>query len=118
MSLAAAESKPAPGTRMAAVEPEESTLGRISRWMGLSGNEPKPEQAAPVPSPKRAPRPAAAAAVQPKPKPQQQAAAAEQPVPTTTPTANATATGGTSLMSGATPVVSGDSFETRFGPMR
>ena len=118
MSLAAAESKPAPGTRMAAVEPEESTLGRISRWMGFSGNEPKPAQAAPVPPPKPAPRPAAAAAVQPKPKPQQQAAAAEQPVRTTTTTANATATGGASLMSGATPVVSGDSFETRFGPMR
>ncbi|MFL6972268.1 MAG: hypothetical protein ACJ8F2_10180, partial [Xanthobacteraceae bacterium] len=68
-----------------------------------------------VPTPRPASRPAAAAAIAPKPKAQpepHQEAAAEPPRVRTT------AASGASLMSGATPVVQSDSFESRFGPMR
>ena len=116
-SVAAAESKPAPqpSSRVAAAQPD-SAIGRIgstvSRWVGLGGNDVKSEQVKPVPSPKTAPavRPPATAAIQPKPKPQQEAAA-EPPVRTT-------AASGASLISGGTPVVRSDSFESRFGPTR
>jgi murein L,D-transpeptidase YafK len=110
MSLAAAESKPAP--RIAAAKPEEGTFSRFTRWVGLGGDEPKAEPARPAP--KAAPaRPAAAAAIQPKPKPQQEAAAAApaRPAPAAAPAA---ATASPPLMSGATPVVAADSFENRF----
>jgi murein L,D-transpeptidase YafK len=113
MSLASTQSKPAPqpATRVAATE-SESTLGRLgstfSRWVGLGG-EAKQEQANPVPAPKPAPRPSAAAAIQPKPKPQE--TPAEPPVRTT-------AASGPNIISGATPVMQADSFESRFGPVR
>jgi murein L,D-transpeptidase YafK len=114
MSLASAESKPAqPATRVAATE-SENTLSRLgstfSRWVGL-GSEPKLEQAKPVPAPKAAPaRPSAAAAIQPKPKPQE-TPPAEPPVRTT-------AANGPAIISGATPVMQADLFESRFGPLR
>ena len=118
MSLASSESKPAsqPAARSAAA-PSDNTFSRFARWAGFGGNEAKPEAAQPaaVPAPKPAPRPAAAAAIAPKPKPQpqphQEAAAEPSPVRTT-------AASGASLMSGATPVVRSDSFESRFGPVR
>jgi murein L,D-transpeptidase YafK len=116
LSLASAESKPAP--RVAAAEPE-SALSRISRWVGLSGNDAKPEQPKAVPIPKSAPppaRPAAAASPQPAPRPQPAVAHAEPPVRTTA--ADGTAASSASLMSGAAPVVQSDSFESRFGSMR
>jgi murein L,D-transpeptidase YafK len=114
MSLASAQSRPAPqpATRVATTTESESTLGRLgstfSRWVGL-GNEPKQEQAKPVPAPKPVPRPSAAAAIQPKPKPQERPA--EPPVRTT-------AASSPAIISGATPVVPSDSFESRFGPLR
>ena len=49
----------------------------------------------------------------PQPQPHQEAAAVPAPAPVRT-----TAASGASLMSGATPVVSSDSFESRFGPLR
>jgi murein L,D-transpeptidase YafK len=112
MSLAATESKPA--ARSAAPQPE-NTFSRFARWAGFGGDEAKPEPAKPaaIPAPKPAPRPAAAAAIAPKPKPQPHQEAVAEPPPVRT-----TAASGASLMSGATPVVQSDSFESRFGPAR
>jgi murein L,D-transpeptidase YafK len=112
MSLASAESKPA--TRSAAPQ-SANAFSRLARWAGFGGNEAKPEPAKPaaVATPKPAPRPAAAAAIAPKPKPQPHQEAAAEPPPVRT-----TAASGASLMSGATPVVQSDSFDSRFGPMR
>jgi hypothetical protein len=119
MSLAAAESRPAPQPARAA--DSDNTFGRIgstlSRWVGLGDS--KPEQAKPAPAPKPAPRTSTTAAAQPKPKPQPEARAAApaaaapavQPVRTT-------AANGPAMMSGASPVVAADSFESRFGSMR
>jgi murein L,D-transpeptidase YafK len=116
MSLASTESKPAAQARAAAPQ-SDGALSRFARWAGLGGNEAKPEPAKPAaaPAPKPAPRLAAAAAIAPKPKPQpalHQEASAEPPPMRTT------AASGASLMSGASPVVQSDSFESRFGSMR
>jgi hypothetical protein len=117
ISLASAESKPAP--RAPAAKPEEGTLSRLTRWVGLSGNEPKPEPAKPSPAaktatpaaPAQAARPSTAAAIQPRPRQQQEASAPEPPRTSFAPASQP-------LMSGATPVIGGDSFENRFGQMR
>ena len=120
MSLASAESKPAP--RPAATSEQDNPLSRFSRWVA-GGTDGKPEQAkpasAPAPTPKAAPaRPAAAASLQPaaRPQPQQQAqpqqAAQAEPPPEQVRTTAAT---GSSLMNGAAPVVQSDSFTNRFG---
>jgi murein L,D-transpeptidase YafK len=117
MSLASAESKPAQPSRAAAAKPEEGTFSRLTRWVGIGGNDPKLEQAKPTPqaraatpaTPAQATRPATAAVIQPKPKQQQEAQATESArAPAASPT----------LMSGAAPVVSTDSFENRFGTLR
>jgi murein L,D-transpeptidase YafK len=118
MSLASASPKPAPaGTRVATAEPE-SAFSRFTRWVGFSSNEPAPN-AKPVPMPKPAPanhRPAAAAAITGKPKPQPEAQS--QQSATEALAVRTTAASSASLMSGATPVVQSDNFESRFGPMR
>ncbi|MFL6947820.1 MAG: hypothetical protein ACJ8FU_06435 [Xanthobacteraceae bacterium] len=118
MSLASSESKPAPQPAARSAAPQsDNTFSRFARWAGFGGNEAKPETAEPaaVPTPRPASRPAAAAAIAPKPKaqpePHQEAAAEPPPVRTT-------AASGASRMSGATPLVQSDSFESRFGPMR
>jgi murein L,D-transpeptidase YafK len=116
ISLASAEAKPAP--RAAAKSEDEGTFSRLSRWVGLGGNDPKPEAARPAPkatpaAPAQAARPSTAAAIRPKskPQPQQEASAPE-------PSRAAYAPASQPLMSGATPVIAGDSFENRFGQMR
>jgi hypothetical protein len=108
LSLASAESKPAP--RPAQSE-STSTLGRLSRWVGLTSDEPKQEapKASPAPAPKgAAARPSAAAGIAAKPSSAQEANA--EP-----PALRTTSAGGASLMSGATAPVPSDSFENRFG---
>jgi hypothetical protein len=117
MSLASAESRPAP--KAAAAAPEQSTFSRFSRWVGLSSDEPQTQQQA---QPKAAPTPKArtAAAPAPKAKPQTAEPAAEQPVRTMQATAAPASApaGNPSLLSGATPVVPSDSFSNRFGTFR
>jgi murein L,D-transpeptidase YafK len=116
MSLAAAESKPTPQTRVATAE-SESTFSRIgstvSRWVGLSGSEEPATQQKPAPTPKATPATRSITTTpvpQPKPKPQEPAA--EPTVRTTA------ASSPPSLMTGASPVVPADSFENRFGAFR
>ncbi|HKG00538.1 MAG TPA: hypothetical protein VKB15_07930, partial [Xanthobacteraceae bacterium] len=110
-------SKPAPQPAGRSAAPQsDNTFSRFARWAGFGGNEAKPETAQPaaVPTPRPASRPAAAAAIAPKkaqPEPHQEAAAEPPRVRTT-------AASGASLMSGATPLVQSDSFESRFGPVR
>jgi hypothetical protein len=115
MSLAAAESKPAPQSRVASAESEGafSRIGStVSRWVGLRGSEEPAPQQKPAPAPKAAPaaRSTTPTAAQPKPKPQAEPAA--QPAVRTT----AASTPG--LITGASPVVPTDSFENRFGTFR
>jgi hypothetical protein len=116
MSLASAESRPAP--KAAAAAPEQSTFSRFSRWVGLSSDEPQTQQQA---QPKAAPTPKArtAAAPAPKAKPQTEPAP-EQPMRTMQATAAPTSAPASnpSLLSGATPVVPSDSFSNRFGTFR
>jgi murein L,D-transpeptidase YafK len=116
LTLASAEPNPAP--RTAAAKPEEGTFSRLSRWVGLGGSEPAPPPARPAAktaapaAPAQAARPSTAAAIQPKAKPQpHQEASMPEPRAAFAPT-------GQPLMSGATPVLAGDSFENRFGQMR
>src|SRR5262249_3782098 len=120
MSLASAESKPAPRVAAATAEPD-SAFGRFSRWVGLGSNETKTEPAkpAPVPAPKAAPAGPAAAPPpqlaakphpQPQAQPQQQTAQAEPPAESVRTTA-----AGAGLITGAAPVVQSDSFSNRFG---
>jgi murein L,D-transpeptidase YafK len=130
LSLASAESRSAPraatavvATAPAAANPGEGTFSKLTRWAGFGGNDPKPEPAKPTPAqktatpaaPAQAVRPATAAAIQAKPKaqpqPQQEAAAPQAP-------RSAFAPASPNLMSGASPVIAGDSFENRFGQMR
>ena len=118
MSLASAESKPAPRVAAATAEPD-SALSRFSRWVGVGGNETKPEPAKPAPAPKAAPpRPAAAASVHaaakphPQPQPQQQQAQAQAEPPAES---VRTTAAGAGLITGAAPVVQSDSFSNRFG---
>jgi murein L,D-transpeptidase YafK len=115
MSLASAESRPAPKATAAA--PDESTFSRFSRWVGLSSDEPPAQQQAkPAPTPK-----ARAAAPAPKAKPQPQTEPTpEQPARTMQATAAPTSAPAInpSLLSGATPVVPADSFSNRFGTFR
>jgi murein L,D-transpeptidase YafK len=114
-SRPAAESKPRVAaaqpvaSQPAAGQPEESAMSRLSRWAGFGGSEPKPE-AKPAPAPKPTARPAATTTVAAKPKPQPNQEASADPPPLRTSSAN-----GAGLMSGATPVVPTDSFESRFG---
>jgi len=115
-SVASAEPKAVAQPRAAA--PSDNTFNRLARWAGFGGNEAKPEPAKPdaAPASKPAPRPSAAAAIASKPKPQSQphqeaSAEPQQPVRTT-------AASGASLMSGASPVVQSDNFDSRFGPTR
>ncbi len=120
MSLASAESKPPQSATRAGAPEQESTFGRIgssfSRWVGLS-SDPKPE-AKPAPSPKATPSPRTAApASAPKPK-QEAAAAGSASAPPVAQSVRTTAATSSGLMSGASPVVGGDSFENRFGPAR
>jgi murein L,D-transpeptidase YafK len=117
MSLASAESKPAPKTRVATAE-SEGTFSRIgstvSRWVGLRGSEESAPPQKPVPAPKAAPAArgtATTAVAQPKPKPQGEQPAAAPQVRTSA----ASAANSPGLMTGATPVVPADSFESRFG---
>jgi hypothetical protein len=122
VSLASAESKPAaaPKTKVATAE-SEGTFSRIgstvSRWVGLRGSEePAAQQPKPAPAPKAAPatRSTTTTVPQPKPKPQGEPAA-EPAVRTTAATA---ASNPPSLMTGASPLVPADSFESRFGTLR
>jgi murein L,D-transpeptidase YafK len=119
ISLASAESKPAPRAAAAptAAKPEEGTFSKLTRWVGFGGNDPKPtpaqKNATPAaPAQAQAARPVTASAIQPnRPKPQQEASAPEQPRASFAPASQP-------LMSGATPVIGGDSFENRFGQVR
>jgi len=116
-TTAATSAPRAAETKTAAAVPQEGPLSRlVSGWFGGNQASPEPVKTAAAPPPKPAkPRPAAAAAIaaKPNPQPHQEAAAVPAPAPVRT-----TAASGASLMSGATPVVSSDSFESRFGPLR
>jgi murein L,D-transpeptidase YafK len=121
MSLAAAESKPAQAATRAGAPEQESTFSRLgssfSRWVGFSSEPAKPEaKPAPAPAAKTAPAPrSAASATAPKPK---QETAAAPAAPLAQPVRTTAATGSPGLMTGASPVVGADSFESRFGSTR
>jgi murein L,D-transpeptidase YafK len=116
MSLAAADSRPpAPPEQQNPISRVGST---VAKWIGLGGDDKKPATTPPKPKPANAVarRPALAA------KPANVAAAPSQPKPQTVPppgsevrTSNASAP---NLLSGAQPVVPGDTFESRWTPAR
>jgi len=116
MSLASAESRPAPKATAAAAA-EEGTFSRFSRWVGLRGDEPAPQQQQAKPAP--APKATRTATPAPKAKPQTEPAS-EPPLRSTmqATAAPSTAASNPSLLSGATPVVPSDSFSNRFGTFR
>src|SRR5262245_14513875 len=133
MSLASAESRPAAKpTQVASAQPESSSGGigaLVSRWFG--GNDANKSEAKPaaVPLPKPAPRPVTAssmAAAKPKPQSQpqpvhQEATAAAEPARSPSepsPPVRTSVASGSSLITGATPVVQSDSFDSRFSPTR
>jgi hypothetical protein len=119
MSLASADSKPAPQAATRAGAPEqESTFGRLSRWVGFSNDAPKQEaKPAPASASKAAPARTATPAAAPKPKQEAAGTPAAPPAPAAQPVRTTAATGN-GLMTGASPVVGADSFENRFGPVR
>jgi len=118
MTLASTESKPAVQPRAAAQS--DSAISRFARWAGFGGNDAKSEPAQPAsaPTPKPAPRPSTAAAIAPKPKPQSQPQPHQEANAAPPPPVRTTAASGASLMSGASPLMQSDSFESRFGPTR
>ncbi len=124
MSLAAADSKPAPADSPNAVSRVGSTM---AKWIGIGGDDKTPvaaltPKAAPVARPKSAPianakhAPAAPAGV-----PGTVAAAAPRKPPAdpaAPPEVRTSNVGGGGMLNGATPVMSSDTFESRFGPAR
>jgi murein L,D-transpeptidase YafK len=115
MSLASAESRPAP--KATAVASEESAFSRFGRWVGLRGSEeaaPQQPKATPAPKVTRTAAPAPKTKPQAEPEP---AIRTTQATAAATPAASPPASNPT-VMSGATPVVPADSFANRFGAFR
>jgi murein L,D-transpeptidase YafK len=119
------EPKP-PQTRVADAAPSQSgsMFGSLFSSLGLGGSEPEPAAPAPKPRPAVEAKPAAAAptvrhspgAIRPTQPATPQVAEAPKPAPAPAVTASAAPAAG--LIAGAQPVVSSNSFESRWGGFR
>jgi murein L,D-transpeptidase YafK len=121
---AASPPKPAPqnGTRVADAQPG-SMFGSLFGSLGLSNSEPEPPAPAAKPKPVVEAKPAAPAvrhspgAIRPS-QPIPPAQIAEAPKPAPAPAVTASAAPAPGLIAGAQPVVSSNSFESRWGAFR
>jgi murein L,D-transpeptidase YafK len=121
MSLASADSKSVPVPDNP--NPVSRAGSTMAKWIGLGGGDKTPAAAPPPRSPPVArPKPtpstvAKHAPMSPTAAPSAVAAAAKKPPTASAPEAR-TSSAGNGLLNGATPVVSSDSFDSRFGPAR
>jgi len=123
-TAAASEPKPAAqnGTRVADAQPG-SMFSSLFGSLGLSNSEPEPAAPAPKPKPVVEAKPAAPVvrhspgAIRPS-QPIPPAQVAEAPKPAPSPAVTASAAPAPALIAGAQPVVSSNSFESRWGAFR